>query len=213
VITSRIALSCLQRKPSGINLQAGSQVHYLQAGRISEHYLDAQRWQRRGQTIMTGMVYYITPDYFGALQIPLLMGRPFTDADCPESQRVAIVNQTFARKFFHGTSPIGRYLDKDTMIVGMVADVAIATGLEASTQCSGRARRAGSGRRQHVSWRRNARDRHSHRSGLHHSSSRGPYRSGGSTSPVLERSGHPTRRRTKFLGWLKTILEGQRPPS
>jgi predicted permease len=89
-----------------------------------------------GQTIMTSEVY-ITPDYFGALQIPLLLGRSFTDADGPDSQRVAIVNQTFARKFFHGTSPIGRYVDKDTMIVGMVEDVAIAPGIEVTAPLAG----------------------------------------------------------------------------
>ncbi len=89
-----------------------------------------------GQTIMTSEVY-VTPDYFGALQIPVLMGRTFTDADGPDSQHVAIVNQTFARKFFHGTSPIGRYVDKDTMIVGMVEDVAIAPGLEVTAPLSG----------------------------------------------------------------------------
>ncbi|HEY6377154.1 MAG TPA: FtsX-like permease family protein, partial [Edaphobacter sp.] len=89
-----------------------------------------------GQTIMTSM-NYITPDYLNALQIPLLMGRNFTDADGPEAQHVAIVNLTFARKFFHGTSPIGRYVDKDTMIVGMVADVAIAPGLEVTAPIAG----------------------------------------------------------------------------
>ncbi len=89
-----------------------------------------------GQTIMTSMVY-VTPDYFGALQIPVLMGRSFTDADGLGSQRVAIVNQTFARKFFHGTSPIGRYVDKDTMIVGMVEDVAISPGLEVTAPLAG----------------------------------------------------------------------------
>jgi predicted permease len=89
-----------------------------------------------GQMIVTSMAY-VTPDYFGALQIPILMGRAFTDADGPDSQHVAIVNQTFARKFFHGTSPIGRYVDKDTMIVGMVEDVAIAPGLEVTAPLAG----------------------------------------------------------------------------
>ena len=89
-----------------------------------------------GQTIMTSM-NYITPGYLDALQIPLLMGRNFTDTDGPTAQHVALVNQTFARKFYHGTSPIGRYVDKDTMIVGMVADVAIAPGLEVTAPIAG----------------------------------------------------------------------------
>ena len=67
--------------------------------------------------------------YFEALQIPVLAGRSFTDADGPDAQRVAIVNQTFVRKFFHGANPVGRYVDKDTRIVGVVEDVAIAPGV------------------------------------------------------------------------------------
>jgi predicted permease len=89
-----------------------------------------------GQQVMASEVY-VTPDYFGALQIPVVMGRTFTDADGPDSQRVAIVNRTFARKFFHGTSPIGRYINKDTMIVGMVEDVAIAPGLVVTAPIAG----------------------------------------------------------------------------
>jgi predicted permease len=87
--------------------------------------------KRTGQQVMTGEVY-VTPDYFAALQIPILRGRAFTDADVLTSQHVAIVNRTFARKFFHGENPVGHYLDKDTIIVGMAEDVAIPPGLEIS---------------------------------------------------------------------------------
>ena len=75
---------------------------------------------------------YITPDYLNALQIPLLMGRILTDADGPDAQRVVVVNQTFARKFLHGKDPSAATVDKDLMIVGMVADVAMAPGIDAS---------------------------------------------------------------------------------
>jgi hypothetical protein len=50
---------------------------------------------------------------------------------------VAIVNQAFMRKLFHGTNPIGRYVDKNTMIVGVVEDVAIAPGLVAGAPLAG----------------------------------------------------------------------------
>jgi predicted permease len=89
-----------------------------------------------GQQSATGLVY-ITPDYFSALQIPILRGRTFTDADGPDTQHVAIVNQSFARKFFHGENPVGHFVDKNTMIVGMVEDVAIAPGIDATAPLSG----------------------------------------------------------------------------
>src|SRR4029077_16736983 len=81
-----------------------------------------------GQQVMTGEAY-VTPEYFAALKIPILRGRAFTDSDGPNSQHVAIVNQTFVRKFFHGINPVGHYVNKDTMIVGVVGDVAIEPGL------------------------------------------------------------------------------------
>jgi putative ABC transport system permease protein len=89
-----------------------------------------------GQRAMADEVY-VTPDYFAALQIPVLMGRAFTPSDTSATQRVAIVNQSFARKFFHRDNPVGRHLNKDTVIVGMVADVALAPGIDPVAPLSG----------------------------------------------------------------------------
>jgi predicted permease len=82
---------------------------------------------------------YITPGYFETLQTPILRGRSFNEADGPDAQRVVIVNQTFARKFLHGEDPVGHYLDvgKKLMIVGMVADVAMAPGIDAVAPLTG----------------------------------------------------------------------------
>jgi ABC-type antimicrobial peptide transport system permease subunit len=74
-------------------------------------------------------VVYVTPGYFETLQMPVLAGRVFTDADGPNAQRVAVVNRAFARKFYGGTNPVGRYVNKDTVIVGEVADVSVSSGL------------------------------------------------------------------------------------
>jgi predicted permease len=74
-------------------------------------------------------VVYVTPGYFGTLQIPVLAGRVFTDADSPNAQHATVVNQAFARKFYGGANPVGRYINKDTMIVGEVADVSVSSGL------------------------------------------------------------------------------------
>jgi macrolide transport system ATP-binding/permease protein len=72
---------------------------------------------------------YVTPGYFETLQMPVLAGRLFSDADGANAQRVAVVNQAFARKFFAGSNPVGRHINKDTLIVGVVADVPISSNL------------------------------------------------------------------------------------
>ena len=81
-----------------------------------------------GQNVQTDYIY-VTPGYFETLQIPLLAGRAFTADDGLGKQPVAIVNNSFARKFFPGENPIGRTLDKGTVIVGVVADVQLSSGL------------------------------------------------------------------------------------
>jgi len=73
---------------------------------------------------------YVTPDYFAALQIPILSGRAFSEADGPDTQRVAIVNRAFGSKFLHGANPVGRHLFEDTLIVGVVEDVAMPPGID-----------------------------------------------------------------------------------
>ena len=72
---------------------------------------------------------YATPGYFDTLRIPLLSGRGFTASDGPNTQLVAIVNRSFVQKFFHGSNPVGRTLNKNLTIVGVVADVAVAPGM------------------------------------------------------------------------------------
>ena len=75
---------------------------------------------------------YVTPHYFSTLQMPILAGRDFTASDGPDTQPVAIVNQTFARKFFQISNPadaIGHIIDKTTRIIGVVADTQLSSGL------------------------------------------------------------------------------------
>lgn len=81
-----------------------------------------------GQTVGTDVVY-ATPGYFDTLQMPLLAGRLFADADGPASQQVAIVNRTFARKFYGGANPVGHYLDSQKLIIGEISDVPISSNL------------------------------------------------------------------------------------
>jgi predicted permease len=50
----------------------------------------------------------VSTGYFGAMETRILQGRDFTEQDNEQSIRVAIVNETFARRFWPGEDPIGK---------------------------------------------------------------------------------------------------------
>ena len=50
----------------------------------------------------------VGPAYFETMRIPLVRGRGFTDADRKGSALVAMVNETFARRFWPGEDPLGK---------------------------------------------------------------------------------------------------------
>jgi predicted permease len=51
----------------------------------------------------------VTPSYMDTLQIPLLKGRKFSDADSEKAPLVAIVNQTMAKKFWPSEDSVGKH--------------------------------------------------------------------------------------------------------
>jgi len=68
-----------------------------------------------------------TADLFAALGIPILAGRAFTEADREETQPVAIVSASLARRYWPDVDPIGRRIRIDTgpwlTVVGISGDV------------------------------------------------------------------------------------------
>ena len=72
----------------------------------------------------------VAPDYFKVMQTSLIAGREFNEFDTPESQRVVIVTDLFANKFWGNENPLGKrfsYIDGDkeyqTVVVGVVKDL------------------------------------------------------------------------------------------
>jgi putative ABC transport system permease protein len=70
----------------------------------------------------------VTPEYFRAMNIPLLAGRFFTEDDVSNRVRPVIVNQQFAKKYFADRDPIGGQVKTSTKgpwsaVVGVVSDV------------------------------------------------------------------------------------------
>ena len=73
----------------------------------------------------------MAPGYFEVLGIPVRDGRTFTSDDLGSSERVAIVNETFARQHWPGEKAVGRQIRMDAKspwatIIGVVGDVKIA---------------------------------------------------------------------------------------
>ena len=71
----------------------------------------------------------VTPQYFSAMNIPLIAGRFFTENDISSTARPTIVNQQFAKVYFANRNPIGGRISTDdnhtqwSTVVGVVADV------------------------------------------------------------------------------------------
>lgn len=76
----------------------------------------------------------VTAHYFDALQVPVVTGRQFTQADTHGSAPVVIINEQFARTYFKGENPVGQHIrigaqmgpgfeDPVREIVGVVGDV------------------------------------------------------------------------------------------
>ncbi len=60
------------------------------------------------------LFHMVSPEHFGVLGIPLLRGRLFTEADRDGGDRVAIVDETMAEKFWPDEDPIGKRVTFET---------------------------------------------------------------------------------------------------
>ena len=81
----------------------------------------------------------VSPEFFKTIGVAIVAGRGFTEDDRPETMRVAIVNETLARRFWPGESPIGRVFrtrggeGPAFQIVGVSADHKVLTLSERPT--------------------------------------------------------------------------------
>ncbi len=96
--------------------------------------LDGSTWSlgvRYGSAEGSSKFSWISPGYFSTMQIPFVSGRDFTDRDTLQSPAVLIVNETFVRRFFGDSNPLGKtirtnaephYPETEYEIVGVVKD-------------------------------------------------------------------------------------------
>lgn len=82
----------------------------------------------RGSSDDGAEVNIVAPNFFQTMDIPLLLGRTFTERDSGPAPKVAVVNQRFAARYFAAGNPIGHRLrfggadSEPIQIVGMTRD-------------------------------------------------------------------------------------------
>ncbi len=111
VLPSVRAVSLAERTPLGLD--------YSRRGVGVEGYEPA-----RGEDMEFG-ANIVGPGYLGLMHIPLERGRDFSETDRAGSLPVAIVNQSFARRFWPGEDPIGKRIrmgDSAREVVGVAHD-------------------------------------------------------------------------------------------
>lgn len=103
------------------------------AGSTPWHQVEVQGYTPPANEQMMIHRATISPGYFHLLSIRLLAGRDFTERDVDGAPRVIVVNETFARRFFDGSTAIGRrvsYAGHSATVVGLVKDTKYHTPIE-----------------------------------------------------------------------------------
>ena len=118
------AVSALPMSPLGVQFDIPFTVDGLEASSPSE------RPRARYRAVM--------PGYFQTMGIALKTGRPFDSFDGrDDGPRVALVNESLARRYFGGADPLGKLVRMpmagDLHIIGVVADIRH-DGLQASAE-------------------------------------------------------------------------------
>jgi len=98
----------------------------------SSFRIEGREWPANESAPMVG-VLTVTHDYFAMMGGQLLKGRHFTEADDKSNKGVAIINETFARRFFPNENPLGQivtpYANRDAdspamfEVVGVIGNV------------------------------------------------------------------------------------------
>ena len=84
----------------------------------------------------SAVIRFVTPGYFGAMSIPIKRGRDVASTDNRDRQSVAVVSESFVRRYWPNEDPIGRHFTfafADREVVGVVGDVRF-RGLERASE-------------------------------------------------------------------------------
>jgi predicted permease len=84
----------------------------------------------------TASLRFVTPGFFNTLKIPIHLGRDVSESDTMQSPFVAVVSESFVRRYWPNENPLGRTFDfgyRERTIVGVVGDIKV-RGLERTSE-------------------------------------------------------------------------------
>jgi len=116
----------LRTIPSVVSVGAGSAGPLFGGDGEGMFTIDGRTPASGGQR-QAALWYDISPSYFRTIGLPIVRGRDVAASDVRSTPLVAVINETFARRYL-GTEPLGRRIhmvehDADFTVVGVVRDV------------------------------------------------------------------------------------------
>jgi predicted permease len=107
---------------------------------VSSRTIQVQGYEPKPDENMNPWTNEVAPDYFRTMDMPLLMGREFNEADVEGAPLVAVVNEAFVKYYFPNENPIGKRFGWRAVnnpaaveIVGVVKDSLYASMRQGST--------------------------------------------------------------------------------
>jgi len=89
----------------------------------NDDFVPDSQTQKPARGEQTAFINFVGNGFFATMGIPLLAGRAFSNTDTETSQKVAIIDQSLARRFFPNSNPVGTTFNKGhILIVGICAD-------------------------------------------------------------------------------------------
>jgi predicted permease len=121
-------LAHLRAVPGVLSASASSMTPV--SGSYWNENLEIEGYASKGRNDTVVYFNEVSDRYFETMRMERIAGRDFNSHDTPESPRVAIVNQTMAKRFFAGQNPVGKRFRAEegnrmgpwTEIVGVVRD-------------------------------------------------------------------------------------------
>ena len=92
----------------GVSLNWGA--HPMEGDNEVNFWPEGQEQPTRQADLAYSLEYIVEPDYLQTMRIPLLRGRFITEGDNEHSERVAVIDNSFAKKYFAGQNPIGKHI-------------------------------------------------------------------------------------------------------